>query len=105
MLVKNLININNGRAVANQFVIEDTSNACTYFQSYSSEIVKIDILRKEITIYPDYDYSNTTIKHRNNFFKLQGFTNLSTTKQLEKAIKDGFIESYFDGVYTIKKAS
>ena len=87
MLVKNLVN--NGRAVANQFVISDDHN-CIYFQSYASTIIKIDYNTHEIVVYPDYDYSKTTIRHRNNFLNEYGFSCIASTKTLEKALKDGF---------------
>lgn len=102
LTVRNLTN-NKGKSIANQFVICNGFN--TTFQSYTSTIVEIDILTKTITIYQDYDYSNTTIRNRNIFFKNQGFDDLSTTKGLEKAIEKGFIQTNFDGVYTIEKAA
>lgn len=93
MLVKNLENPNNGRAIPNQFVISDDHN-CIFFQSYSSTIIKIDYNAHEIVIYPDYDYSNTTIRHRNNFLSEYGFCGISNTKSLEKAIKNGCYDSW-----------
>lgn len=90
MKVKNLVY--NGRAVANQFVI--TNNNITVFQSYDSTIIEIDHANNIIKIHPDYNYSNTTIRHRNNFFDYIGFSGLSNTKNLEKAIKIGCFENY-----------
>lgn len=86
MLVKNLVN--NGRSVANQFVIADDHN-CIFFQSYASTIIKIDYNAHELVIYPDYDYSRTTTRHRNNFLYEYGFSGISDSKSLEKAIKNG----------------
>lgn len=49
----------------NQFVIVDKDRI--YFQSYESMIAKINREDKKITLYPDYDYSKTTLKHLNLF--------------------------------------
>lgn len=49
----------------NQFVIVD--NGRIYFQSYESMIAKINREDKKITLYQDYDYSKTTLKHLNLF--------------------------------------
>jgi hypothetical protein len=97
MLVKNLVN--NGRAVANQFVIADDHN-CIFFQSYESTIIKIDYNAHELVIYPDYDYSRTTTRHRNNFLYEYGFSGISDSKSLEKAIKTGNYNSW-----TIRKVA
>lgn len=93
MLVKNLENQNTGRAIPNQFVIADDNN-CIFFQSYASTIIKIDYNKHTITIFPDYDYSNTTIKHRNHFLSEYGFNGISNTKTLEKAIKSGNYDTW-----------
>lgn len=45
----------------NQFIIYD--NKKIIFQSYSSTIAKIDKLKRTLTLYTDWDYSNTTRKH------------------------------------------
>ena len=91
MLVKNLEK--NNRAIPNQFVIADDNN-CIFFQSYASTIIKIDYNKHTITIFPDYDYSNTTIKHRNHFLDEYGFNGISNTKSLEKAIKSGNYDTW-----------
>lgn len=91
MLVKNLEK--NNRAIPNQFVIADDNN-CIYFQSYASTIIKINYNKHEIVVYPDYNYSNTTIKHRNNFLSEYGFDGISNTKSLEKAIKSGNYDTW-----------
>ena len=99
----------NGRAVPNQFIIESHddlgNNHHVVFQSYASTIADVDYQNKTITIYPDYDYSNTTIRHRNNFFDTIAFGNLATTKALEKAIKDGFADCGYIGKFAVVKAA
>lgn len=52
MKVKQFIN-------KNQFVIEGEGK--TIFQSYDSTIAKIE--NRSLTLYPDWDYSKTTLKH------------------------------------------
>ena len=85
---------NNGRAVANQFIIEDTDTNVVMFQSYESPIIKIDRDKKELTIYPDFDYSQTTGKYRNLFLSKYGFYLIDNLTDLRKAIKKGFVYDY-----------
>lgn len=73
--------------VANQFII--TGEGKTTFQSYDSTIAEIDDKKMEITIHPNYNYSKTTGKYRNQFFEQEGFSGLATLKDLEKAIENG----------------
>lgn len=47
----------------NQFIIEDNDNNTIYFQSYASKIAKLDKNTNTLSIYEDWDYSNTTLKH------------------------------------------
>ena len=99
----------NGRAVPNQFIIESYdekgNNHHVVFQSYESTIADVDYQNRTITIYPDYDYSNTTIRHRNNFFDSIAFSNLATTKALEKAIKNGCAECGYTGNWIVRKSA
>lgn len=85
----NMISNTSGRAVANQFLINDLDACKITFQSYASKIAEIDDSKKVITIYPDWDYSRTTGKYRNQFFLDCGFDKLATKKGLEKALKAG----------------
>lgn len=87
--VKNLVNSINGRSVANQFVIEDTDNNITVFQSYQSPIVKIDWGQQTITVYRDWDYSQTTGKYRNMFMNQYGFDGLASKSNLERCLNEG----------------
>lgn len=75
----------------NQFIIQEETK--TSFQSYKSLIATIDFGDKIISIFPDYNYSTTTGKYRNMFFKQVGFSCLANLQDLEKAIKKGFCES------------
>lgn len=97
MKVRNMIS-DRGNTIANQFIIE--SGSTTVFQSYDSTIITVDYDRRIITVHPDYNYSKTTGKYRNMFFRDFGFDELSTIKGLEKALADGF---WYD--YTVKKAA
>lgn len=64
MKVKNITG-RTGRAVANQFIIEDDKG--TYFQSYKTIIVKIDCRGQIYLDLHNWDFSVTTGKYRNEF--------------------------------------
>ena len=84
MKVENMTS-NNGNKIANQFIIYDNDNNCTYFQSYNSIIIQK--IENECFIYLDekyWNYSKTTSKYRNKFLNM-------TTKEIENAIKDNTI--------------
>jgi hypothetical protein len=84
MKVENMTS-NNGNKIANQFIIYDTDNNSTYFQSYNSIIIQK--IENECFIYLDekyWNYSKTTSKYRNKFLNM-------TTKEIENAIKDNTI--------------
>ena len=84
MKVENMTS-NNGNKIANQFIIYDDDNDCTYFQSYDSIIVQK--IENECFIYLDekyWNYSKTTSKYRNKFLNM-------TTKEIENGIKDNTI--------------
>lgn len=101
MKVNNLVNAN-GRAVVNQFVIEDGNNF--YFQSYDSLVAKRE--GRVFTLGRDFDYSRTTSKHLHTFMEDYAPGTLYRIKQeipsyksfsdmLRKAIKKGIIQ--YDG--------
>ena len=74
----------NGNKVANQFKITD-DNGNTFFQSYSSIIVKINSGDGNYDVELDqkyWNYSNTTGKYRNIFLN-------ETIKDTRKKIKSG----------------
>lgn len=75
----------------NQFVITDRGNL--FFQSYKSLIAKIDKNGK-VTLYKDWDYSNTTMRHLYLF--LREYSSIDTKylyKQgIEKLIKNKVIK-------------
>lgn len=98
MKVRNLIN-GNGRAVANQFVIEDGNTF--YFQSYDSLVAKRD--GRVFTLGRDFDYSRTTSKHLHTFmeeyapgilYRIQQEipSYKSFSDMLRKAIKKGIVQ-------------
>ena len=90
MIVSQLINAQ-GKAVKNQFVI--INGDVTTFQSYDSRIVDIDRINKIITFYPNYNYSNTTSKHRNKFLSDTLDANINS-KDIEKMISVGVYCDY-----------
>ena len=69
--VEQMIN-DRGNGAMNQFVIRDEENSRLAFQSYNSIIAVVDYHEDTITIFPDWDYSTTTGKHRNIFFRDYG---------------------------------
>jgi len=80
--VSNMKN-NFGRAIPNQFIIEDDHGET--FQSYDSIIGK-RLKDGSITLDKKYhNYSNTTTKYRNRFLGM-------TSKEVDKAIKDKSIK-------------
>lgn len=86
---------NNGRAVANQLIIENWENnliQSIVFQSYESTVCVLDVNNVSITFGRDWDYSKTTMKHLNHFLSGYPMSNrLTCSKDIRKAIKDGFI--------------
>lgn len=95
--VENIVS-DHGNSIANQFVIYDyMNNDRITFQSYNSMIIEIDRLNKKITVGEDYDYSTTTGKYRNIFFRDYAPTTLEGLKDLKilrRAIEKGFYGDY-----------
>lgn len=90
MIISQLINAQ-GKSAKNQFVI--INGDVTTFQSYDSQIVDIDRVNKVITFYPDYNYSNTTSKHRNKFLSDTLGIDINS-KDVDKMISDGVYCDY-----------
>lgn len=91
-MVQQLIN-DNGNPAANQFVIK--TKKASYFQSYNSVVCKWDGIN--IVLSMNWNYSKTTAKHLYMFLRQCGYYNLSSAKDVRKAIKDGLV--------TLKKVS
>ena len=91
-MVRQLIN-DNGNPAANQFIIK--TKEATYFQSYDSVVCKLDGVN--IVLSTDWEYSHTTRKHLYMFMRQNGYRNLSSAKEVRKAIKEGRV--------TLKKVS
>lgn len=89
-MVANLIN-ENGRAVANQFVIME--NGVTAFQSYNSRVCEIRGKSmgydKVVVLGYDWNYSRTTMKHLCSFLKQNGLGILASAKDLREALDRG----------------
>lgn len=93
MRVYNMESPRTGREVANQFVIDDGRRIV--FQSYDSMIAEIDYSTNTIKIGADWDYSRTTSKYRNAFFK-EYIPTLASADAIRKALKVGQTENgYF----------
>lgn len=90
-MVTNLIN-NNGRAVANQFVITD--NGVIRFQSYNSIVCEIRGagmgFDNVVCFGADWDYSRTTMKHLCKFLRDNGLNVLASSKDIREAIDRGY---------------
>ena len=93
MRVKNMKS-NNGNRVPNQFIITDEEHNTITFQSYNSEIVRIDYSNETITIFPDYDYSVTTARYRNKFMRDYCFRGMDNKKGFEYYMNLGVIDGY-----------
>jgi hypothetical protein len=79
MKTENITN-KNGKKIANQFIIND-DNGNTFFQSYKSIIVKLNINGVKLD-QKYWNYSNTTGKYRNIFLN-------ETIKDTREKIKSG----------------
>jgi hypothetical protein len=82
-MISQLIN-DNGNPAANQFIVK--TKKATYFQSYESVVCKLD--GNNIVLSDDWDYSNTTRKHLYMFLRQNGYYDLSSAKDIRKAIKE-----------------
>lgn len=91
-MIQQLIN-DNGNPAANQFIIK--TKKATYFQSYDSVVCKL--YGVNIVLSTNWDYSNTTRKHLYMFMRQNGYYNLSSAKEVRKAISEGRV--------TLKKVS
>lgn len=70
---------------ANQFDV--LCNGVRYFYSYSSLICAVDICKRELTFYSDWNYSKTTRKHLYAFLSELWFWGLNCKKNIEEAIR------------------
>ena len=105
MKVENIKN-NNGNNVKNQFIIIDEVAGVTTFQSYDSKICEIitkhtcgfDAILK---IYPDWDFSRTTLKY---FYKFLSDHKIPIKSRQD--IQDAFDRGYCkldEGIAVIKE--
>ena len=82
-----------GNPAANQFVIYLDGGIA--FQSYDSLIATVDREKGIVTIYPDWDYSVTTGKHRNIFFENYAvIRSLASKKGIEEALEKGEVNGW-----------
>ena len=85
MKVNNMVSPRTGREVANQFIIEGDGK--TIFQSYNSTIAVIDWNEHTVKSGEDWNYSNTTGKYRNAFFRDNDFSDMADTTGIKKVMK------------------
>lgn len=89
-MVANLIN-DNGRAVANQFVIVE--NGTIVFQSYNSRVCEIRGkgmgFDNVVAFGVDWDYSRTTMKHLVSFLRQNNLGVLGSANDIREALKRG----------------
>lgn len=85
--VEQMIN-DRGNGAMNQFIIHD--GALLMFQSYDSLIAVVDRQNRTVFVGSDWDYSVTTGKYRNIFFRDYAYIpELATKKGIDKALKYG----------------
>ena len=90
--VEQMIN-DRGNGAMNQFVIY--ADGKIIFQSYNSIIAIVDKANKSIELGADWDYSVTTGKHRNIFFRdYANIPDLGTKKGIEYALKNGLCNGW-----------
>ena len=90
--VEQMIN-DRGNGAMNQFVIHDGD--LLMFQSYSSLIAVVNYATKEIILGEDWDYSITTGKHRNIFFRDNAnIPDLMSANGIRKALKNGLCNGW-----------
>ena len=93
-MVTNLIN-DNGRAVANQFVITEESlgKPVIAFQSHKSRVCEIRQgglgFERTVVLGHDWDFSNTTKRHLYKFLRDNGI-DINSTSELQKALERGY---------------
>lgn len=89
-IISNLIN-NNGRAVANQFIITDfVGDYDIAFQSYDSTVVMRNHKTEEILLGKDWEYSRTTMKYVVFFLNhYLGLDSIKSVSDIRKALKNG----------------
>ena len=88
MKVCNMTSVN-GNSVPNQFIITSCGGNTVTFQSYDSMIATIYFDRGIIEIGDNWNYSKTTGKYRNIFFKRYIGYQLETAKDVAKALEKG----------------
>lgn len=90
--VEQMIN-NNDNPAANQFVIYAEHKKI--FQSYDSVIAIVDYEKKTVTLGEDWNYSKTTGKHRNIFFKdYVNMPDLASPNGIRTALKNGLCNGW-----------
>ena len=90
--VEQMIN-DRGNGAVNQFVLYVGNTIA--FQSYDSTIAIVDRDNKTVVLFPDWDYSKTTGKHRNIFFRdYANIPDLASKKGIQDALKNGLCNGW-----------
>lgn len=92
MKVRNMTSLK-GNKIANQFDIQHNDVYC--FQSYDSLIAVIK--KGKLSLYSEWDYSNTTRKYLYLWLRLHGYGKYENKKDIKLAIKNGEIELIENG--------
>lgn len=90
--VEQMIN-DRGNGAVNQFVLYVGNKMI--FQSYDSIIATVDKTEKTVVLGMDWDYSKTTGKHRNIFFRdYANIPDLASKKGILDALKNGLCNGW-----------
>ena len=90
--VEQMIN-DRGNGAMNQFVIYADDKII--FQSYDSIIATVSKANKTVTLGSNWDYSVTTGKHRNIFFRdYANIPDLASKKGIQDALKNGLCNGW-----------
>ena len=87
MKVQNMEN-SNGNIVKNQFIITDANARKKTFQSYDSQILDYYENNNNLVVYPEWDYSKTTMRYVKQFINEETCYTYEDKKQFKKLITE-----------------
>ena len=99
MTVENMVSVK-GNRIPNQFILRDEKNDLVTFQSYKSVIAEVFTkgamgFRKIVHLYPDWNYSNTTLKYLYKFFKDLNI-DIKSSQDVKDALQRGYVRTQED---------
>ena len=89
----------------NQFIIENEEKNEIVFQSYESKIAKLNKKTKKLYVYPEWDYSKTTLKHFYLFlsdYVYKVYEVLENKTNKKKYFNDFILNSVINDIEVIK---